>query len=122
MAQRLTATGVKTVADLISADAARIATRLADSRITIETVRDWQDQARLVIMVPGLRGTQAQLLTGSGCRTAKALAAANAEKLQSDIAAYARSPEGQRLLRDGKPPDLATVRSWISSASLAKAA
>ena len=61
---------------------------LMDSRhITPETIADWQDQARLVCTVPGLRGTHAQLLVGAGYRSGNAIAAADADKLCADVLA-----------------------------------
>ena len=43
----------------------QLADDLDDSRFDSETLTDWQDQARMVIDIPGLRGTHAQLLVGA---------------------------------------------------------
>ena len=68
-AARLNAVGIDTVDDLLKAHPIALAARLNDRHFTEETIAEWQDQARLVCAVPGLRGTGAQLLTGAGYRS-----------------------------------------------------
>ena len=69
--------GIFTVGDFLAADpvshgrGARAPTASALKRCS-----PWQQQAHLVIDVPGLRGTHAQLLTGAGYHDAAAVAAA----------------------------------------------
>ncbi len=121
-AERLAGVGIKTVAQFLAADPATVAEQLDVRHITSATITDWKDQARLVMRVPGLRGTHAQFLVGSGYRTAEAIAAVAPEKLCADVLAYAGSPDGQRLLRDGSPPDVGKIKGWIASAAAAKAA
>lgn len=121
-AARLNATGLRTVGDLLKADAQYLAETLAVRHITPRTVRDWQDQARLVIAVPDLRGTHAQLIVGAGFRDAASLAAATPNDLCAAVLAYATSAEGQRVLRSGDPPDLEAIVAWGESAKEARAA
>jgi predicted flap endonuclease-1-like 5' DNA nuclease len=121
-AARLAAAGIKTVADLLAADPGAIAAKLDVGHISASIVRDWQDQARLVMAVPGLRGTHSQMLVGAGYRSAEALAAAEASTLLAAILRFAGTPQGQRILRDGTPPDLEKVLAWIASAADARAA
>jgi predicted flap endonuclease-1-like 5' DNA nuclease len=121
-AERLTPHGIRTVRDLLKADPAALAV-LADTRhITAEALADWQDQARLVCTVPGLRGTHAQLLVGAGYRTAERIASADADKLCADVLAFAASAPGQRTLRNGDPPDVEKIKGWLEAAKSAKAA
>jgi predicted flap endonuclease-1-like 5' DNA nuclease len=121
-AEKLYPHGIKTVRDLLKADPAVLAV-LADARgITAETLTDWQDQARLVCTVPGLRGTHAQLLVGAGYRTADAIAAAEPDKLCADVLSFAASGAGQRVLRNGDPPDIEKIKGWLEAARSAKAA
>ncbi len=116
-AERLYPHGIKTVRDLIKADPAVLAV-LADTRhITPETITDWQDQARLVCTVPGLRGTHAQLLVGAGYRSAERIAAAEADKLCADVlsvrgigAGPARAAQ-RRPARHGEDQGLARGRA-----------
>jgi hypothetical protein len=96
---------------------------LADARnITAEALADWQDQARLVCTVPGLRGTHAQLLVGAGYRSADAIAAAEPDKLCADVLNFAASTPGQRVLRSGDPPDIEKIKAWLEAARSTKAA
>ena len=80
-ARRLGTVGVTTVADFLEEDADQLATMLGQRSITGRQLKDWQDQARLVMDVPGLRGTHAQLLVGAGYRNAEAIADADADAL-----------------------------------------
>lgn len=121
-AEKLKAVGIDTVGDLLKAHPIALAARLDTKHITPETITDWQDQARLVCDVPGLRGTHAQLLVGAGYRTADAIADADAERLCADVLAFAASPDGNRVLRDGHPPDIEKIKGWLESARSVKAA
>jgi hypothetical protein len=121
-AERLYPHGIKTVGDLLEADPAALAGLLNNRHIMPETVTDWQDQARLVCSVPGLRGTHAQLLVGAGYRSAHAIAVAEADKLCADVLAFAASANGQRLLRNGDPPDIEKIKGWLEAALSVKAA
>ena len=73
-AERMSAAGLFTVGDFLAQDPEELAEALDDPHFDAETLLEWQEQARLVIAVPGLRGTHAQLLVGAGYRTAQAVA------------------------------------------------
>lgn len=122
MAERLIPLGINTVGDLLAADARSLAAKLAMSVVTPSTVADWQDQARLVCTVPGLRGTHAQLLVGAGFRSAEAIATAEPADLCSRVLMFATGKDGQRILRDGQPPDIERIKSWVDSARAVRAA
>jgi predicted flap endonuclease-1-like 5' DNA nuclease len=115
-ADRLRGIGVKTVADLLALKPEDAARRLRAGHIDARTICDWQDQARLACAVPGLTGTQAQLLVAAGVRSLEDLAAANAVGLAVDVQDFALSEPGQRLLRDAPPPPTETVQGWIAAA------
>jgi predicted flap endonuclease-1-like 5' DNA nuclease len=118
-ARRLESVGLRTVADLLAADASGLARQLG-GWITAATVRDWQDQAKLLLEIPGLRTNHAKILVGSGYRTPEALAAAQPEELLQDVAAFVASPSGQRALhRDTFSPTLRDTVSWIGQAEAA---
>jgi hypothetical protein len=121
-AERLRASGIATVRDLLAADPAELAARLGARHITAAAIADWQDGARLVCSVPDLRGTHAQLLLGAGYRSAEAIAAADADKLCADVLAFAATADGHRLLRNGDPPDLERIKGWLEAAQSVKAA
>lgn len=121
-ATRLAEASIKTVGDLLAANPAALAKALATRHITADTILDWQDQSRLVMTVPNLRGTHAQLIVGAGFRDAERLAAASSDDLCAGVLAFATSTEGQRILRNGDPPDIEAIAAWGVSAREAKAA
>lgn len=122
MAETLANLGIKTVSDFLGHDPYDMAELLDDGRFDGETLADWQDQAKLVIDVPGLRGGGAQLLVGAGYRTCAALADADPVALSADVLTFATSADGKRMLRDGTPPDLEKIKSWVDAAQAALAA
>ena len=115
-AERLNAAGIDCVDDLLKAHPIALAARLDDRHITEQTITDWQDQARLVCTIPGLRGAGAQLLVGAGYRTAETMAEADAAELCAAVLAFATGSDGQRALRDGTPPDIEKIKAWVDSA------
>ncbi len=121
-AEKLNAAGIDCVDDLLKAHPMALAARLDDRHVTEQTITDWQDQARLVCAIPGLRGTGAQLLVGAGYRTAEAMAEADAAELCAAVLAFATGNEGQRVLRDGTPPDIEKIKTWADSARRVTAA
>ncbi len=122
MAERLAAVGILTVADLLATNAEELSHALADRRITPRVISDWQNQARLVLSVPGLRGTHAQLLVGAGLGNANELSAAEPQSLAARLLAFAATNEGARILRDGDTPDVEAISRWIRLAKDAQAA
>ncbi len=122
-AERLAGLGILTVGDLLAADAAAISAGLADTRMTAPVVERWQDEARLMITIPELRAWQAQLLVGAGYRFTEDIAEAKPEELSAALLAFASTQSGQRLLREGAPPDLERIKTWIDAAhAIARAA
>lgn len=121
-ADRLRPHGIAKVRDLLRADPVALAVLVDVRHITAEAISAWQDQAMLVCSVPGLRGTHAQLLVGAGYRSADAIAEVEADKLCADVLAFAASAPGQRLLRNGDPPDIEKIRNWLEAARSVRAA
>ncbi|NUQ63968.1 MAG: DUF4332 domain-containing protein [Pirellulales bacterium] len=120
-AARLEAIGVRTVEDLLGCNPEQAAGRLGQSWIDPDTVRDWQAQAGLVCRIAGLRGHDAQLLVACGIREPGQLAAQTPGQLLRVVEPIAVSPQGQRILRDARQPDLTEVTDWISAAAQARA-
>ncbi len=120
-ALRLNKVGIVTVQDLLDADPLATADSVDVPYIKPDTITDWQDQARLQCDVPGLSGTAAQLIVGAGVRTAMELAAQDADRLTDNVAAFADSSEGNRLLRDRAAPERSQVAKWIGNAAFADA-
>ncbi|MGD9785206.1 MAG: DUF4332 domain-containing protein [Hyphomicrobiaceae bacterium] len=121
-AERLAAVSIRTVSDLLAADAVDVARRIDARHITARDVTAWQDQARLVMAVPGLSGSGAQLLVGAGYRNIEAIAEADPVALSATVLAYAATTDGRHVLREGAPPDIERIKSWIENAGAAQAA
>jgi predicted flap endonuclease-1-like 5' DNA nuclease len=114
--------GIFTVGEFLEADPEKTAAALNQRGITADTLRLWRSQALLVMKVPGLRGTHAQLLVGAGYADVTALAAADPGSLCAAVLQFAASPEGQRILRKAEPPATDKIKGWIDAAASRKAA
>jgi hypothetical protein len=121
-AKRLRTLGLATVRDLLKADPEALAALIDARQVTAQTVGAWQDQALLMCGVPGLKAAHAQLLEGAGYRSTEAIAAAEPEKLCADLMAFAATPAGQRVLRNGEVPDIERIKAWLEAARRVQAA
>jgi hypothetical protein len=119
MAERLNRIGIHTVHDLLNRDAAAIAARLQEPRITAQTITEWQQQARLMMTIPELRGHDVQVLVAVGITDPARVAAFKPATLFALVEPFVTSREGQRLLRSSKTPDLEEVAEWIDNAQYA---
>ncbi len=116
LAERLAAGGIITVAHFLAADSESVVALLGDSRFHADTIERWKKEAQLVLTVPGLRGTHAQLLVGAGYDTAEAVSSADPVALSSALLTFATTPAGTRILRNGDAPDVEAVTRWVHSA------
>lgn len=114
-AARLRAIGIHTVADLLQANAVEAEESLAQRWITEELFVSWQQQAKLMCEVPGLRGIDAQLLVGVGIGTTQDLRSADTPTLHQRIREYAASSEGKRIVRNSRLPTREQVSNWTKS-------
>jgi hypothetical protein len=108
------------VGDLLAADAEALATALRQKHITADSIRTWQQESSLNCRVPGLQNHDAQILVASGITDPEELAASSPAELLEKVLPFVNSPEGQRLLRQQQPPDLAEVTQWIEWAGSAR--
>ncbi|MBL8564549.1 MAG: DUF4332 domain-containing protein [Hyphomicrobiaceae bacterium] len=122
LSERLQRIGIRTVGDLLAADAGDTARQLDVRHISEATVALWQGATRLVMALPIVNGTQAQLLAGAGFPSVEAIAAADPVDLSAALLRYATTPAGQQLLRDGDVPDVERTKSWIDAAAAAVSA
>ncbi len=122
MAERLIPLGLVTVDDLLACRPEMVAEALDTRGIDAGAVRDWQDQARLVCTVAGLRGTHAQLLVGAGYRTVDAIVDAEPDVLCARVLGFAATADGHRVLRNGDPPDIERIKGWLETARAVRAA
>ncbi|MCG8649130.1 MAG: DUF4332 domain-containing protein, partial [Pirellulales bacterium] len=113
---RFAAINIHTVGEFLSMSPEVIAERLQTYWITANTIQQWQAQAVLMRDVPGLKASQAQLLAGSGYRSAKELAAVDPVKLHRDVVRFASTTSGRRCLRGQRPPSQRDVAAWIEAA------
>jgi len=119
-AERLTAIGLGTVADLVQADPAAAAARLKRRSVDAQVIRIWQQQAVLVCRVPWLRGHDAQILVACGVTDPEVLAKLEPATLWQTVGPFVQTDEAQRMLRSSKTPDLAEVTQWIQWAGRAR--
>jgi hypothetical protein len=115
-ATRFQQIGMEKVRDLLNANPDVTAEKLNARHIPASVVRDWQDQSKLMIAVPGLRGHDAQILVAAGIRDCAALSRADITSLLNNVIQVADTAEGKRILRSGAIPDLEEVRAWINAA------
>jgi len=121
-AARLAVVGISTIGDLLAAQPEATAKALGVRHITAADIAAWQAQTRLVMALPALSATAAQLLQGAGYDTVEAIAAAEPDRLAADILQYAATGAGERILRTGAPPDLESIKRWVASALASAAA
>lgn len=119
-AQRLGQVGVYTVDDLLNADGIDISARLNNRRISADTIVTWQAQAKLVCTIPELRGHDAQILVACGVTEAEQLAGKRPADLYAVVGPFSETSEGERIIRNGKKPDLEEVTDWIRFAQQAR--
>jgi len=114
-AARLRAIGIRTVTDLLEASPRHAEKALEQRWITDELFTSWQQQARLMCEVPGLRGIDAQLLVGVGITTTQDLVTADRASLHQLILEYAASSEGKRIVRSSRLPTRDQISRWAES-------
>ncbi|MEX0824859.1 MAG: DUF4332 domain-containing protein [Pirellulaceae bacterium] len=116
-AARLRTAGVTRVGQLLSADAADLASVLGLADVTDAAIRRWQREADLVCRVPQLRGFDARVLVGCGITDPKHLAAMHPGLLLEKVEAFLATDRGRRILRSGSSYELSRITSWIAAAN-----
>lgn len=115
-AERLADVGVRTIGDLLRADAAELARRLKQPRLKAATIRGWQHAAHLVSQIPDLRPRDAQLLVAAGICSIHDLADTKADALWHTIQDLLATSPGKRIVRGGTGPSRDDVARWIAQA------
>ena len=116
-ADRLAQAGIRSVADLLSANPESVAQQLDVSHIKAKTVAAWQHQARLVCQIPELPGYGAQLLVANGFTEPEQVADTSIDELVGKILAFCQTKEGQRIMRSGDTPERDKIAEWIECAA-----
>ena len=119
-AQMMETIGVRTIEDLLSMAPDRLAEKLNHRRITPSVIQQWQAQSRLMCQIPELRGHDAQILVACRITTPENLASAKPAELFAVVEPFSRTKEGERIIRNGRKPDLAEVTEWIQWAANAR--
>ncbi len=120
-AETLYTLGVRTVDDLLTISADTLAEQMNHRRITADVIQQWQAQARLMCQVPELRGHDVQILVACGIETPEDLAHRKPTELLAIVGPFSDTREGERIIRNGRKPDLAEVTDWIQWAGQARA-
>ena len=107
---------IVTVKDLLEADSEAAAGELNHRRIKPKTIREWQAQAVMVCRIPELRGHDAQILVACDVTSPEELAEYHPNDLFAKVAPFVETSEGERIIRNGKKPDLEEVTFWIDCA------
>jgi hypothetical protein len=111
-AGRLVVAGIVTVRDLLLAEPVALSARLGARHLTPARITAWQAQARLVCMVPWLRGTHAQMLVGAGYDTLDKLHGVEVDPLYDAVVQFSATRDGQSLLRGAPPPARERIERW----------
>ena len=89
--------------------------------MTPQVIQQWQHQSRMLCQIPELRGHDAQILVACGITTPEGLAGQNPQNLLAVVEPFSNSKAGERILRNGRKPDLAEVTEWVQWAANARA-
>jgi len=116
-AEQLARVGIRTVADLLTANPQSTADELADGRLTADIITRWQSEARLACRIPELRNRGARLLVACGFMEPEQVAGANPAELTKTIRAFCKSSRGLRILRSGKAPSRERIARWVRHAA-----
>ncbi len=119
-AERLEAIGIKSVNDLLEADAEQVARRMKHRRVKADTVRQWQQQTTLCCCIPELRGHDSQILVACGITDPETLAEMPPDDLWQVVEPFVETIEGKRIIRNGTTPDFQEVSDWIAWAGKAR--
>ena len=113
-AERFEKIGVFTIAGFLKQTAESMASKLNYKRMSVDVVRSWQQQARLVCRIPNLRGHDAQLLVACEIFEPEEIASMQPQSLFRVIEPFSETKEGLKIIRSGKKPDLAEITDWIA--------
>ena len=119
-AERLEVAGIITVGDLLEADPESVAETVNNRRITPERIREWQQQAELVCRIPQIRGHDAQILVACEYFDPDEIGMMQPNDLFAVVQPFVETTEGERIIRNGKKPDLEEVSDWIRWAQHAR--
>jgi uncharacterized protein YhaN len=89
--------GIRTVEDLLAADAADVARRLAHPAVSAENVRLWQQHMSLMCFVPGVSLADAQVLAACEVTSPEALFSIDVRLLADAVGRFLATERGRRF-------------------------
>jgi hypothetical protein len=89
--------GIRTIEDLLAADAADVARRLAHPAVAADAVRLWQQHTSLMCFVPGVSLVDAQVLAACEINSPEALFTIDVRLLADAIARFLATERGRRF-------------------------
>ena len=110
----LRALGITNVAELITADPRTLA---QETRATRDMIRRLQTMAQL-LMIPGIKENQAELLEEAGITAIKDLASQEPIQLSQKLETIAKTYMEQGRLRESEKPTFEEIVSWIRQAKI----
>lgn len=116
-AKRLQDVGISCVEVFLEHTPADVVSLLDVNTITVEDIRTWQQQARLMCQVPGLRGHDVQMLVACGIISPDDLAAADSARLHQQATRFVETPTARRIMRNPTAPEKQEVAEWIAWAT-----
>jgi hypothetical protein len=108
--------GVRTVGDLLAADAADVARRLAHPAVTAQAVRLWQYHISLMCYVPGVSLVDAQVLAACEVNSPEALFAIDVKLLAEAVARFLATERGRRFASSRTRLTLERLALWQKQA------
>jgi hypothetical protein len=114
MGRRLSALGIRTVADLLTLAADESSMPLKSLQVEPARFREWQAEALLLVCVPDLTGPDAQFLVACDVHDPDQLAASNVDELLGRLERYVRRHQHAPLTAVW--PGRESIGRWIQSA------
>jgi len=114
LGKELKALGITTVADLITADSRTLA---KETRATRDMIKHLQTTAQL-LMIPGIKENQAELLEEAGITTRKDLARQEPIQLSQKLQPIVKTYIEQKKLTKREKPTIEEISSWIKQAKI----
>jgi predicted flap endonuclease-1-like 5' DNA nuclease len=114
LGKELRTLGITTVADLITADPRALAEK---TRATRDMIKHLQTTAQL-LMIPGIKENQAELLEEAGITARKELAIQEPIQLSQRLETIAKTYIEEGRLTESEKPTIEEISSWIRQAKI----
>jgi hypothetical protein len=112
-AGRLALVGVRTAGQLLDADAAGLALRLAVPQLSSEQLACWQREARLLLAIPGLSCETAQLFVAIDWLRPERIARGTPTELLASVEEKKQEKNCPNWLKNSAMPSVLEASDWI---------